>query len=94
MHSDALVGGSRFGASFGIVFLLAVYLVFCVSLGSPCFRLAWALEAAGFVGALVVFFFLMVFPSLLRRYGCVGSGRVEGTVSVFFWWGLSALKFR
>ena len=34
---------------------------------------------------------LFGFPLLLHRYGCVGSGRVEGTVSVFLWWGLNAV---
>ena len=57
-------------------FLLVVFLAFWVDLGSPCVRLARALEAVGFVGALVVFFLLMVWVGL-------------GSVVVVFGWVIS-----
>ena len=42
--------------SLGVFFLLVFFLAFWIDLGSPWVRLAKALEAVGFVGALVVFF--------------------------------------
>ena len=61
------------GRSLGVFFHLPVYLAFGVDLGFPCVRLARVLKAMGFVGALVVFFLLMVW---------VGWGSV---VVVFGW---------
>ncbi len=72
----SLVGGLGLGASFGSVFLLVVYLAFCVDLGLPCFRLARAPEVVGFVGASVVFFLLMVWVEL-------------GSLAVVFGWVIS-----
>ena len=64
------------GRSLGVFFLLVVFLAFWVDLGFPWVRLARALEAVGFAGALVVFFLLMVWVEL-------------GSVVVVFGWVIS-----
>ena len=64
------------GRSLGVFFLLVVFLAFWDALGFPWVRLARALEAVGFAGALVVFFLLMVWVEL-------------GSVVVVFGWVIS-----